>query len=87
MHTSYEPPSTGINGQAADDSAGGAGAAYLFTWDGGSWMQEAFIKASGTAAGDRFGSTVALSADGNVLAVGAANEDGGKSESGAACLY
>src|SRR5215467_6627389 len=36
----------------------------------------AYVKASNTGAGDGFGSAVALSADGNTLAVGAGPEDG-----------
>jgi len=68
---------TGINGNQSDNSAGFAGAAYIFTQDDQSiWSQQAYIKASNTAAGDRFGDThIALSDDGNTLAVGATGED------------
>jgi hypothetical protein len=61
----------GINGDQADNLAEGAGAVYLFRFDGKSWAQQAYIKPSNTRAGDRFGKAVALSADGNTLAVGA----------------
>jgi len=64
---------TGINGNQADDSAPKAGAAYVFTRSGATWSQQAYVKASNTGAGDRFG-VVALSADGSTLAVGAYNE-------------
>ena len=66
---------TGINGDQADNSAEWAGAVYLFRFDGTSWAQQAYIKASNTEAGDSFGRTVALSADGDTLAVGVPHED------------
>ena len=40
------------------------------------FAQEAYIKASNTEAGDRFGGSAALSGDGNTLAVGAFQERG-----------
>ena len=66
---------SGINGDQTDDSATGAGAVYVFRFDGTNWYQQAYVKASNTDALDRFGRSVALSADGNVLAVGATGED------------
>jgi hypothetical protein len=66
---------TGINGDQNDSSAASAGAAYVFTRaDNGAWSQQAYLKASNTNAGDRFGSSVALSGDGNSLAVGGTGE-------------
>jgi cysteine-rich repeat protein len=62
---------TGIGGNQADNSAGGAGAVYMFTRSGATWSQQAYIKASNTGAGDQFGIGVALSANGSTLAVGA----------------
>src|SRR5689334_3768830 len=43
----------------------------------GTWQPKsvAYIKASNTSKDDQFGGAVALSADGNTLAVGAINED------------
>ncbi len=67
---------TGINGNQADNSASTAGAAYLFTRSGTSWAQQAYVKASNTEANDGFGIGLALSGDGNTLAVGADYEDG-----------
>jgi hypothetical protein len=61
----------GVNGNQADNSADNAGAVYVFTAAGNSWAQQAYIKASNAEAGDQFGNAVALSADGNTLAVGA----------------
>ena len=67
--------STGINGDESDQSASYSGAAYLYRNSGG-WQQEAYIKASNARAGDQFGNSVALSADGATLAVGAYAESG-----------
>ena len=66
---------TGIDGEQDDFSAPNAGAVYVFVRAGNGWSQQAFIKASNTEAGDRFGFSVALSHDGNTLAVGAMGED------------
>ena len=58
----------------ADNSTKDAGAVYVFTRTGASWSQENYLKASNTDAGDEFGRSVALSDDGNTLAVGASEE-------------
>jgi cysteine-rich repeat protein len=65
----------GIGGNRADNSTGDSGAVYVFTWSGTKWRQQAYVKASNTGAGDHFGISVALSADGSTLAVGAVQED------------
>ncbi|HSX94250.1 MAG TPA: integrin, partial [Hydrogenophaga sp.] len=59
-----------------NNGAPDSGAVHVFARSGGAWVQQAYIKASNTDAGDLFGDQVALSADGNLLAVGAAGEDG-----------
>src|SRR5206468_4100532 len=64
---------TGID-STPNESASGAGAAYVFTRAAGTWSQQAYVKASKTRAGDHFGISVALSGDGNTLAVGAIGE-------------
>lgn len=66
---------TGIDGNQADRSAENSGAVYVFDRSGGSWAQKAYVKASNTHAGDRFGYGLALSGD--TLAVGAYMEGGG----------
>ena len=67
---------TGVDGDQSDNNADGAGAALVFSQDsGGAWIQQAYIKASNTDPTDNFGVSVALSEDGNVLAVGAHRED------------
>ena len=65
---------TGVNGNQADNTAPNSGAVYVFTRDGsGVWSQQAYIKASNTDAGDRFGGGLAL--HGDSLAVKALGED------------
>jgi len=67
---------TGIGGDQADNNASAAGAVYVFVRDGsGAWTQQAYVKASNTGADDLFGFSLALSGDGNTLAVGAYRED------------
>jgi len=78
--------SKGIN-STQDDKIPQAGAVYIFTRTGDTWSQQAYIKASNTGRpanptdpndwgdGDQFGFSIALSGDGNVLAVGALSED------------
>ncbi len=60
---------TGINGNQADTSAPEAGAVYVFTRTAGVWSQQAYLKASNTDAGDRFGQGLAL--DGDTIVAGA----------------
>ena len=62
-----------VSGGEADDSAGGAGAAYVFTRNGSTWSQQAYLKASNAETNDRFGTGVAISGD--TLVVGAEWED------------
>lgn len=53
----------------------GSGAAYIYVFNGSTWSEQAFIKASNAESNDNFGFSVNLSADGNTLAVGANGED------------
>ncbi|ODS65684.1 MAG: hypothetical protein ABS37_07235 [Acidovorax sp. SCN 65-108] len=66
---------TGIQGDRADTSAPDAGAVHLYQRSAAAWTQRAYLKASNTNQGDRFGRSVALSGDGRTLAVGATGED------------
>ena len=74
---------TGVNGDQDDDSLPQAGAVYVFTRDGETWSEHAYLKASNTGRqgvgddrdGDQFGFAIALSGDGNTLAAGAVAED------------
>ncbi len=60
---------TGVNGDQNDNSAGVAGAAYVFVRDGTTWTQQAYLKASNTDAYDWFGISVAVFND--TIVVGA----------------
>lgn len=92
---------TGIGtGTSTNGLAESSGAVYILARDSiGAWEQQAYIKASNAEEYDAFSSSVSLSADGNTLAVGAPEEDGGadaipigpqdnrESESGAAYIF
>ncbi|MBK7538689.1 MAG: integrin [Myxococcales bacterium] len=68
--------SQGVSATASlDNTASGAGAVHLFRRTGTAWSYYAYVKASNTSASDLFGSCVALSPSGNLLIVGAPNED------------
>lgn len=69
--TGDDSPSTGVNGNASDTSAAAAGAVHTYARTGSTWAPQAYLKASNTDAGDGFGSSLSLSADGSTLAVGA----------------
>ncbi len=63
---------TGVNGNQSDNSAADSGAAYVFVRSGTNWVQQAYLKASNTGAGDLFGGAVAASGD--TVVVGAQGE-------------
>ena len=68
-----------INGNQADNTAANAGAVYVFVRTGSRWSQQAYVKSSspsGAHANELFGYSVALSANGDTLAVGAYDEAG-----------
>ena len=64
---------TGVNGDELDNSASGSGAAYVFVRSGGTWSQQAYLKAHNTDGGDLFGNSLALAGD--TVVVGAERED------------
>ena len=74
----------GVGGDEASNSQTQAGAVYVFVKSGSAWLQEAYIKASNTDGGDFFGSSLAISDDGSVLAVASEGEDGSATGPGAA---
>lgn len=61
----------GIGGDQTDQAKPFSGAVYVFTRTGGDWSEQAYLKASNPDENDLFGSSVALSDSGDVLAVGA----------------
>jgi hypothetical protein len=68
---------TGVNGDQDNNAAPESGAVYVFTRTAGIWTQQAYIKASNTGTGDRFGGDIDLLGD--TLAVGARLEASGAS--------
>lgn len=65
---------TGVDGDGSNDTKPMSGAVYVFVRSGGTWVQQAYLKASNTDAEDQFGTTVAISHD--TIVVGAFGEDG-----------
>ncbi|MCZ6657373.1 MAG: cadherin-like beta sandwich domain-containing protein [Gammaproteobacteria bacterium] len=69
-----QSPASSINGDAADNSGSGVGAAYEFVRDGnGNWSQATYFKAANAQSNDAFGSAIAYK--GNTLIVGARGEN------------
>lgn len=66
---------TVINGDETNNSATGAGAAYVFFHDGTNWNQQAYLKPANAGSGDLFGAAVAI--ENATVVVGAPFEDGG----------
>jgi hypothetical protein len=66
----------GINGSQDDNSLYNSGAVYVYVRRGDAWTQQAYIKASNAGGSDMFGLSLALSRDGNTLAVAAPWEAG-----------
>ncbi len=68
-----------------DDFGADSGAAYVFQWNGATWVQVAKLRASDGAGGDLFGGSVAL--DGDYIVVGAPKEDAKGTSSGSAYVF
>jgi hypothetical protein len=67
-------------------AAAASGSAYVYNYDGTSWVQKQELSASDGAASDYFGFSVSL--DGNVAVIGAYHDDNGAgARSGSAYLY
>lgn len=75
--TSEDSYATGVNGDQTNDpgDAEGTGAVYLFKLSNGVWEQIAYLKATNTDYLDAFGKSLALSGDGQSLAIASQNED------------
>ena len=74
----FAPSDPGWQAALGSNGTERSGAAYVYRRsDAGRWSVEAFVKAPNTDFSDEFGSSVALSGDGDTLAVGAKAEDGG----------
>ena len=81
--------STSINGNQTTFTNADSGAVYVYVRDAAlnTWVQQAHIKAAGSAVNLGFGWGIALSDDGNTLAVGAYQDDTGAMWSGAVYVY
>ena len=55
----------------ADNSLSNSGTVYVLGFGSGTWSQRNYVKGRTVATPDAFGTSVALSADGTVLAVSA----------------
>lgn len=69
-----EGSGTGVN-PVDNNTVDNAGAAYVFIRTGSTWSQQAYLKANNPDTSDYFGVSVAISGDGNTVAVGANGED------------
>ncbi|MCX6592519.1 MAG: hypothetical protein NTZ56_13435 [Acidobacteria bacterium] len=67
------PPENGgattINGNGADNTVSGAGAAYVFVRSGTTWTQQAYLKAPVNGSGYYFGYSVSVSGDTVVVGI------------------
>lgn len=72
-------PNSAANGAAS-------GQVLVFGWSGSEWVQMGGT-INGENAGDRFGTSVSLSADGTTLVAGAPENDGSATNSGQARIY
>jgi tartrate dehydratase beta subunit/fumarate hydratase class I family protein len=63
-----------INGPY-DRMRNGSGAVYVFTRAGGTWTQQAYLKASNAEGNDSLGVIVSISDDGQTVAAGSLDED------------
>jgi hypothetical protein len=68
-----------------DDNGYWSGSAYIFKWNGTSWIQQAKLLASDGAAYDEFGISVSISGD--LAVVGAYRDDDNGSTSGSAYIF
>lgn len=69
-----QPPDAGAHDEADDTSSG---AAYVWARKDGKWRQQAYMKAFNTRENDQFAWALAISRDGNTIAVGSHLEDSG----------
>jgi hypothetical protein len=74
-----------VGAELADDSGTQSGAAYVYRFDGTTWVEEEKIAASDGFAGDRFGFAVDVAQD--MMLVGAPQHDGADWNGGAAYLF
>ena len=71
-------------GAPQDGSIVGSGYTNVYEWNGASWVLKN-AEIDGEAIGDKFGISVSLSSDGNIVAVGAS--DGGSTSGGRVQIF
>jgi len=74
-----------VGGVGADGNAVDCGAAYVFRYDGTSWVEDPKLAASDGQLGDYFGISVAV--DGDTALIGAGRHDGNGTDAGAAYVF
>ncbi len=74
-----------VGAHADDDNGSSSGSAYVFGFNGSSWIQEAKLSAADGSAGDRLGRAVDISGD--VVVVGARDDDDLGTNSGSAYVF
>jgi hypothetical protein len=81
--------SVGVSGDSVVVGAYGedgyTGAVYVFVRDGTTWLQQARLRSSNPGQLDQFGAALVIAGD--TLVVGAAGEDGGGTDAGAAYVF
>lgn len=80
-------PGDDSNGDPADTSLSGSGAVYIFVHEGGSWQQQAYLKAAQPVFNSGFGSQVAMDGDTLAVATGEFYETNEKSGSGRVHIF
>ena len=75
-----------IGAQNNDGNGNNSGHVRVYEWDGMSWTQRG-ADLDGEAVNDQSGTSVSLSADGSILAIGAQNNDGNGNNSGHVRVY
>ncbi len=74
-----------VGAREDDDKASNAGAAYIYRFDGSSWIEEQKLTGSDSQSGDAFGDAVHI--EGNYAMVGARYNDGSRSNAGAVYMF
>ncbi|MCP4131131.1 MAG: hypothetical protein GY754_09140, partial [bacterium] len=78
---------TVVAGSNIDDTNGfESGCIYIYQWDGLLWNETKITASDGTA-GDKFGSSASISADGNTIVTGATMDDENGEYSGSIYVY
>jgi len=74
-----------MGGVLNDDEGTNSGSAYIFTYDGKNWIEEAKLVAPDANENDRFGRSVSI--DNNYLAIGSVLDDDNGEQSGSVYMF